>query len=123
VKIDQLNMTFPGEGDMSLVIATDDHGTMLGTVCVKRAGAHVAEFARLFVREGIRRQGIGRALINRAVEVAEKAGCGAISCAVHPNNKAAFWFYTRLGFTAAFHFGDGDILMTRPVSAATLTRS
>ncbi len=118
MKIDQFNMNFPGEGDMALVFATDDAGAVIGTVFVKRAGVHVAEFARFFVREGERRRGVGRALINRAVEVAQKAGCSSISCAVHPENKRAILFYTRLGFMAAFHFGDGDILMTRPVAPA-----
>lgn len=118
MKIEQFNLNFPGEGQMALLLATAEgaEGTLLlGTVCVKRSGALVAEFARLFVREGYRRRGVARALLNRAREIAIAAGCSSLSCAVHPANTEARAFYAQLGFTVAFHFGDGDLLLTLPI--------
>ncbi len=118
MKIEQFNMHFPGEGAMALLIATAETGegtALLGTVCVNTRNPSVAEFARLFVREGCRQKGVGRALLNYAREMAIRAGCSALSCSAHPDNSRALLFYRRLGFTVAFRFGDGDLLLTLPI--------
>lgn len=118
MKIEQFNMTFPGEGDMALLLATAETGegvALLGTVCVKVRTPCVAEFARLFVREGCRRKGVGRALLNHARQVAIRAGCSALSCSAHPDNSRALLFYRQLGFVVAFQFADGDMLLTLPI--------
>jgi GNAT superfamily N-acetyltransferase len=115
--IEQLNMSFPGEGDVALIVARVDDGELgeiIGTVCVHRRGP-AAEFARVFVREPHRRRGIGRALLDEAAKVARAAGCIALSGSVNPKNLDARRFYARLGFNTAFQWPDGDLLITRPV--------
>lgn len=109
-------MVFPFETDAVLLMARTADGDTLGTVTVKRGPARVAEFARLFVHESHRTHGIGRALLQRAAQVALAAECQSLSCSVHPQNHAARAFYIRLGFSVAFQFGAGDLLMTIPVA-------
>lgn len=123
MKIEQLNMPFPGEGDVALILARADGGELVGTVCVRRVGGLVAEFARLFVVESRRSQGIGRELVARAEKVARDAGCVSLTCNVNPSNKRARLFYSRLGFHPAYHFADGDILMARPIAPLSVVQS
>lgn len=125
MKIEQFNMTFPGEGDMALLLATEEaaEGTMLLGTCTVKRGGPVAEFARLFVREGFRRKGVARALLCRAREIAIAAGCVGLSCCVNPTNKGARLCYSRLGFKTAFEFPDGDVLLTYPIPPLQVVQS
>lgn len=121
MRTEVIQMTFPGEGDMALILAFDgaadgEHSAVLGTVLVRRTGGAIAEFSRLYVREGQRRKGVGRALIDAATTVGRRAGCIALSGSVHPTNKAARIFYGRVGFAMAFQFADGDLLLTRRIA-------
>jgi GNAT superfamily N-acetyltransferase len=51
----------------------------------------------LFVRRDYRRKGTGQALMQRAVEIAKRRGCGRIEWTVWNINAAAIAFYLGLG--------------------------
>ena len=122
IQYQDFEMRFPGEGERVQIIAFDEGLGVLGTVCVRRNTAFVGDFSRLFVREDVRREGIGRRLIDRATELCRDAGHVAISCCVNPKNASALLFYERLGFRIAFQFADGDLLMTKPILQPIVSR-
>jgi GNAT superfamily N-acetyltransferase len=51
------------------------------------------------VRDDARRAGLGRALVEKAVERAQARGCRRIELDVNEENAAALRFYRSLGFT------------------------
>jgi ribosomal protein S18 acetylase RimI-like enzyme len=53
----------------------------------------------LYVHDGARRAGLGRALVSAAVGRAEARGCKRIELDVNESNAAALAFYESLGFT------------------------
>ena len=52
----------------------------------------------MFVRPGARRQGVGRALMEAAVEYARGRGCAVVHLLVDPENEPAQAFYRAAGF-------------------------
>lgn len=109
-------MLFPHESRLVMIVATDSMCDVCGTISLRLGGAHAAEFSRLFVAEHCRREGLGKQLVDHAETVARRAGVGALSCSMHPKNTDALAFYTKLGFSVAFQFVDGDLLLSRPVT-------
>ena len=61
------------------------------------ASAHVADLG-LMVAKGHRRQGIGRALLERAVDWARRAGVSKLELHVFPHNEPAIQLYEEFGF-------------------------
>jgi ribosomal protein S18 acetylase RimI-like enzyme len=57
-----------------------------------------AEITELYVRPTSRRTGVGRALVERALEHSRSHGCTEIHLLVDPSNLAALSFYEALGF-------------------------
>jgi ribosomal protein S18 acetylase RimI-like enzyme len=53
----------------------------------------------LFVHEHARREGLGRALVEAAIERATERGCRRMELDVNEENTAAIAFYESLGFT------------------------
>lgn len=64
----------------------------------------------LFVREEVRRAGVGEALVRAAVERARARGCRRIELDVAADNAAARALYERLGFASP---GGQTLLMRR----------
>ena len=60
-------------------------------------GGRVLYLVDLYVRESVRRKGIGRALMESAAEVCRKAGGKKLIWAVYNPNELAFSFYESLG--------------------------
>lgn len=80
----------------------EDHGERLGTVVVCRFD-DVAWIAMMLVREDRRGQGIGRQLMERAIDCATELGACSLRLDATPLGQP---LYTRLGFTP-------DFLLTR----------
>lgn len=57
-----------------------------------------AEITELYVREGARRRGAGRALVEAALDYARRRGCTEVHLLVDPENEPALAFYGALGF-------------------------
>lgn len=62
-------------------------------------GQRGMDLHHLFVRDGHRGHGIGQHLVDRAREIARKAGCGYLSVSAATGNVQAHRFYEQLDFT------------------------
>lgn len=67
----------------------------------------------LFVREDVRRSGLGSALVAAALERARERGCARIELDVNEGNPAALALYEKHGFSAAAEPGAGRRLLLR----------
>ena len=85
-----------------ILLAAFDGGDLVGAVQLDRAhvpnGRHRAELRRLVVRGDRRGSGIGRALVEAAVERARAAGLRLVWLTTHEGT-VADRFYERLGWT------------------------
>ena len=57
-----------------------------------------AEITEMYVREGARRRGVGRTLVEAALDYARRRGCTEVHLLVDPENQPALAFYRALGF-------------------------
>ena len=84
----------------AVIVAETDEG-IVGRLSIGRdphpASAHVADLG-LMVAESHRRQGIGWALLEAAVEWARRAGVRKLELHVFPHNAGAIALYERFGF-------------------------
>jgi RimJ/RimL family protein N-acetyltransferase len=85
----------------AVIVAERDDGTIVGRLSVGRdphpASAHVADLG-LMVAIDARRQGIGTALLQAAVDWAREVGVRKLELHVFPWNTAAIALYDRFGF-------------------------
>jgi RimJ/RimL family protein N-acetyltransferase len=85
----------------AVYVAERDDGTLVGRLSVGRdphpASAHVADVG-LMVALDARRQGVGTALLQAAVDWALAAGVRKLELHVFPWNEAAIALYDRFGF-------------------------
>jgi RimJ/RimL family protein N-acetyltransferase len=85
----------------AVLVAERDDGRLVGRLSVARdphpASAHVADLG-LMVAIGARRQGVGSALLDAAVEWARGAGVRKLELHVFPWNDAAIALYAKYGF-------------------------
>ena len=72
-------------------------GAMVGNLGMEVPGYKVAELAML-VRDGHRGQGIGSALLERAIAFAREQGCHKVALQHWPHNEAAHRLYEKYGF-------------------------
>jgi putative acetyltransferase len=98
--------------DGRLLLARRD-GAAVGTVALRRLGPDIAEIKRLYVVPEARRDGIGLALLTRAVEDARRLGYARVRLDSHRASMgAAIALYRRLGFVEIAPYGpdlDGAI--------------
>src|SRR5919201_5096352 len=84
----------------AVFVAENEHG-IVGRLSVARdshpASPHVADLG-LMVAVGHRRRGIGRALLERAVEWAREVGVEKLELHVFPHNEPAIRLYEQFGF-------------------------
>lgn len=85
----------------AVFVAEREDGVLVGRLSVARdahpASAHVADIG-LMVSKDARRQGVGWALLEAAVEWARSAGVRKLELHVFPWNEAAIALYERLGY-------------------------
>lgn len=72
----------------------------------------------LYVRDAARRQGLGRALVQTALEHAAARGCRRMELDCNEQNREALLLYEGLGFSGASKHSKGrDLLMGRPLGS------
>ena len=83
------------------VLVADDEGRIVGRLSIARdehpASKHVADLG-LMVAASHRRRGIGRALLDAAVDWAREAGVRKLELHVFPHNEPAIRLYEEFGF-------------------------
>lgn len=83
-------------------------------------GDDFLEIERIYIRNKFQRKGLGKYLIDQAIEIAEEQNKNNIWLGVWENNDNAIRFYEKLGFVQtgvhSFYMGDEeqlDIIMTK----------
>ncbi len=90
-----------GDTASTLIVARGADGKIIAalTVAVYRVPSGVHSIIEdVIVNESARGQGLGQALIQRAIEVAKEKGAGNISLTSNPMREAANRLYVRTGF-------------------------
>ena len=91
----------------SHLVVADDDGQVAGTLQLNlipglsRHGMLRGQIEGVRVSSGQRGQGLGRAMIERAIEVAREQGCGLVQLTSDKRRPDAVRFYQSLGFTAS----------------------
>lgn len=86
-------------------------------VNVRFKDADFALICELFVRPELRKQGIARALMDKAEDIAMRKGCVSVSLTVMLANLATLKpYYERRGYRAVYQFTDGDVLFTKGIA-------
>ena len=86
----------------TLVIARDARGEIIGalTLAIYRVPTGIRSVIEdVIVDTSARGQGIGEALMRRAIEIAKQKGAGNISLTSNPLRESANRLYVRVGFT------------------------
>ena len=84
-----------------LLVARDENGSIVGTLTLVAfriptgVGAWIED---VVVDEGARRQGVGEALMQAAIRLAEESGARHVNLTSRPDREAANRLYVRLGF-------------------------
>ena len=85
----------------AVFVAEQEDGTLLGRLSIGRdphpASTHVADVGLMVARDA-RRQGVGTALLQAAVEWAREAGVRKLELHVFPWNEGAIALYDAFGF-------------------------
>ena len=84
------------EDDTILILRED--GTPVGFVWLRWISSAAAEFEPLGVVQTCQNRGLGRFLLQRAIEAAANRGAKEISVSVWKNNNPAVHLYRSLGF-------------------------
>lgn len=112
----------------ALMLVAEDNGQLLGELSVKavsarRAVQHVATLG-MSVKHAARRKGVGRALIEAALEWAPSAGIKRIELYVYARNAPAIALYEACGFriegTRRGFIREGDTYLDDVVMARLL---
>jgi ribosomal protein S18 acetylase RimI-like enzyme len=87
----------------AILVAEAGQGQVVGLLTMSQRwtlwhAGPCALIEELVVDEGARRQGIGRALIQAALDWARAQGCSEVELSTEPDNLKAQAFYRRLGF-------------------------
>jgi diamine N-acetyltransferase len=88
----------------------------------EKMGEDSLEIERIYIRAKFQKLGLGKYLINKAIEIAEEQGKNKIWLGVWEKNEKAIAFYKKIGFvqagTHSFHMGDEeqiDFIMIKPL--------
>lgn len=86
-------------------------GRLIGYLALSGSGPTL-ELRSVAVDPSFRRQGLGRSIVRRAIELARARGALRLELATGPANAAALALYSNEGFAAvrfsANHYGDGS---------------
>lgn len=96
VDINSLDKFMPPYGRLLLAYAGD---RLVGIACLKALTLDIGEIKRMYVRQGNRKQGIGRVLLNRLLEEAGQIGYKHIRLDSVPFMTEAQNLYRTTGFT------------------------
>ena len=118
-----LNDYWDDSFDKESILIAEVDGKVVGTIEVAKAyKARFGFFAvlrRFVVRPDYRGRGVGRALMNYALEEAKRVGCNAVELSVDPSNTRPHKFYESLGFSD----DRTEVVMVKPLDQAPRANS
>jgi RimJ/RimL family protein N-acetyltransferase len=82
----------------SVIIAITKEGKIVGLLTHFVGLNHVDWLDWILVDQRFRKKGLGKAMLNYAIQNAKRNGCHKIWCDTDPNNKQAIKFFKRMGF-------------------------
>lgn len=89
----------------------------------EKMGEEYLEIERIYIRNKFQKKGLGKKLINKAMEIAQEQNKQYIWLGVWEKNENAIRFYKKIGFvqtgTHSFYMGDEeqlDIMMTKTLN-------
>ena len=86
-------------GNREVFYCLEDHGDVVGTVAVKNDDENVALLRRLFIDEKYRGRGLGRKLVEKALEFCRQQKYKKVCFRCAENMKAAMALCKSFGFT------------------------
>lgn len=86
------------EADGLFWVALDEMGDVIGTIMAGWDG-HRGWLYSVAVTPAHRHEGVGTALVKRALDALQKRGCVKVNLQVRSSNKAVVQFYEKLGFS------------------------
>ena len=102
----ELQIFLPPNG--RLLLAYDD-AAVAGCACVRTIGPQIAEIKRMYVRPAHRRRGIGRALVEAAIEEMRAAGYSALRLDSARFMADAHALYRSAGFREIAPYSESEI--------------
>ena len=100
------------------LVAESDAGAVVGYAIVLVSGVE-SELANLAVTRLVQKQGLGRRLLNEAMDAARERGCAEMFLEVRASNAAAIALYSTAGFEAV---GRRVRYYARPIEDAIVMR-
>ena len=102
------------EEDSEIFVAEDENQAFLGYIFIGKSinmmtGQVHGFIYDIFVKEGHRNQGVGKALLEKAQNYCRKKGYSTISLMASPKNQEAIKFYSETGFTATKIFMEKEL--------------
>ncbi len=117
ISVQQIPVTFTGEGDERIFFVSTLDGKASGGCSLKAKGRLVAEIIGVHTHPEYFRRGIAFKFVGEAVEAARAAGCEAVSLTVNRTNAAAVALYRKLGFIPSYQYPEGDLMiMSRQIN-------
>lgn len=104
--ISTLDKVVPPKGHT--FVAEDEAGEVLGMAFLRPSGASAMEIKRLYVPPSGRGRGVGRALVEAAMEAARRAGATTLRLDSTRNLETAISLYRALGFVEREPYPESD---------------
>lgn len=82
---------------------------IVATICYSERSNEIAEIKKLYIKESHRRNGLGKILVDKAVEHIKKCNYKSIYVGTSDHFKNAIKFYKKYGFEYIFDEGNGYI--------------
>lgn len=100
--VEAVNRALFSERPVATVLVARDSDAIVGLASYSllwpAAGTHTSLFLKeLYVREHVRRRGVGQALMAAVLEAAVEGGCSRVEWHADANNPPALEFYEKLG--------------------------
>ena len=85
--------------DGRTLLATDEHGRLMGCGVIRKIRPNAAELKRMYVRPEARGTGLGRKLFEMRMQEARKMGCTRLFADTVKDNRAMLAMYESMGFS------------------------
>jgi putative acetyltransferase len=110
--LDDIESTY--HNDVFLVASLD--GVIIGTGALRCGSSRVAKIVRMSVAPHLRRQGVGKRILNHLIQEASRKGCRKIVLETTETWRDVINFYLAFGFQVTHH-KDGDIYFSLDLEA------